>query len=115
MPQGSTDYTRLQDLLAAGKWKEADHETGRVMLVVAKQESWLRFQDIDDFPCTDLSIIDRLWVKYSNGHFGFSIQRRIYQSLGGTKEYKAEIVKEYDVEIWGTFANAVGWRKEDWN
>lgn len=29
------DYTTLRDLLAAGKWREADKETQRVMLKVA--------------------------------------------------------------------------------
>ncbi|MFM6055982.1 MAG: hypothetical protein ACKPA7_30925, partial [Sphaerospermopsis kisseleviana] len=34
----STDYTHLRDLLAVGKWEEADKETRRVMLAVAKRE-----------------------------------------------------------------------------
>jgi len=46
-----------------------------------KEES-LRTEDIDNFPCEDLRTIDQLWVKYSNGRFGFSVQKRIYQSLG---------------------------------
>ncbi|WP_339376776.1 GUN4 domain-containing protein [Nostoc sp. 106C] len=32
------DYTILRDLLAAGSWKEADKETGRVMLKAVEQE-----------------------------------------------------------------------------
>ena len=32
------DYTQLRDLLAAGKWKEADEETGRAILKVARRE-----------------------------------------------------------------------------
>ncbi|MFM6371884.1 MAG: GUN4 domain-containing protein, partial [Dolichospermum sp.] len=81
------DYRKLRDLLQAGKWKEADKETLRVMLAVAKREKegWLDVESIDNFPCADLSIIDKLWVKYSDGRFGFSVQKRIYQSLGGTR------------------------------
>ncbi|BAZ29837.1 serine/threonine kinase [Cylindrospermum sp. NIES-4074] len=99
------DYSRLRDLLAAEKWKDADKETGRVMLAVAKREKegWLDVESIDNFPCEDLRSIDQLWVKYSNGRFGFSVQKRIYQSLGGTREY--------DREIWEAFGDAVGWRK----
>ncbi|CCQ59603.1 GUN4 domain-containing protein, partial [Crocosphaera watsonii] len=42
----------------------------------------------DNFPCEDLRIIDQLWVKYSNGQFGFSVQKQIYMDeLGGTKMY----------------------------
>jgi serine/threonine protein kinase len=99
------DYSKLRDLLAGGKWKEADAETARVMLAVAKREKegWLDKESLDKFPSTDLRTIDQLWVKYSNGRFGFSVQKRIYHSLGGTREY--------DRKIWEAFGNKVGWRK----
>ena len=76
------DYTKLRDLLAAGEWKEADRETRSLMLKIAglKQEDKLDIQSIRNFPCTDLRTIDTLWVKYSNGHFGFSVQKRIWSS-----------------------------------
>src|SRR4028118_267408 len=35
-----------------------------------------------DLPCPDLFTIDRLWLKYSNGRFGFSIQNRIMSEIG---------------------------------
>ncbi|MBN3945612.1 MAG: GUN4 domain-containing protein [Nostoc sp. NMS7] len=96
------DYTRLRDFLAAGKWKEADQETDRVMLAVTGRENWFDYKSIPSFPCEDLRIIDQLWVKYSNRHFGFSVQNRIYQSLGGTRHY--------DEKIWKGFGDRVGWR-----
>jgi len=95
------DYYELRNLLAAGKWKEADQKTGRVMCKVAgKEEEWLDTKSIDNFPCEDLRTIDQLWVKYSDGRFGFSVQKRIYQSLGGTGEF---------LEIWEAFGDRVGW------
>ncbi|CCI35828.1 GUN4 domain-containing protein [Microcystis aeruginosa] len=99
------DYSKLRDLLKAGKWKEADEETLRVMLAVAKREKegYLTVEDIDNFPCADLRTIDQLWIKYSDGRFGFSVQKRIYQSLGGTGEYSEK--------IWEKFGDKVGWRK----
>jgi hypothetical protein len=99
------DYRKLRDLLKAGKWKEADEETKRVMLAVAKREKegWFRVEDIDNFPCADLRTIDQLWVKYSDGKFGFSVQKRIYQGFGGTRQYNEE--------IWEKFGDKVGWRK----
>ena len=38
------DYTRLSDLLAAQKWKEADRETAQQMLAVMSrtEQGWLR-------------------------------------------------------------------------
>lgn len=98
------DYTRLRDLLASGMWKEADRETARVMLVVAKrkEQSFLEAEDIDNFPCEDLRTIDQLWVKYSNGRFGFSVQKKIYQGL-----YR---IREYDYLNWTAFGETVGWK-----
>ncbi len=97
------DYINLRNLLAAKKWKEADKETARVMLKVAgrEKEGWLNTESIEKFRCEDLRTIDELWVKYSNGRFGFSVQKRIYQSLGGTSEY--------DEAIFERFGDRVGW------
>jgi len=98
------DYSYLRDLLAAGKWKEADEETTQVMLAVAKREylGSLDFNSINNFPCEDLHTIDKLWVKYSNERFGFSIQKRIYQNVGGTKKHNSIITQ--------AFGYAVGWK-----
>ncbi|MEG4985641.1 serine/threonine-protein kinase [Microcoleus sp. BR0-C5] len=99
------DYRKLDRLLASGKWKEADEETWNKMQEAAdsRKEKWrFRRVDIDRLPCEDLRTIDQLWVKYSNGRFGFSVQKRIYESLGG--------IREYDEEIWEAFGDRVGWR-----
>ena len=99
-------YQQLDALLAAGKWKEADQETAKVMVEVAHrtEESWLDVASIDNFPCEDLRAIDGLWVKYSNGRFGFSVQKRIYQSLGS-------LTRGYNEQVWNNFGDRVGWRK----
>ena len=100
------NYENLRDLLAAGKWKEADQETELCMLKVARREleSCLKEEDINNFPCRDLRTIDLLWVKHSNGKFGFSVQKEIYQSLGGTRQYNSKILEG--------FGDNVGWRQE---
>ncbi len=45
------DYTTLRDLVAAGKWREADEETRRVMLKVAgrEKEGWLDEEPIYEY------------------------------------------------------------------
>ncbi|MFO5491114.1 MAG: GUN4 domain-containing protein [Cuspidothrix sp.] len=103
--QGSTDYTRLRDLLASGQWQEADQETARVMLAVAQREKeglFLAEEPISKFPCQDLHAIDSLWVKYSNGRFGFSVQNQIYKSCKGNRFFRDSIENE--------FGDIVGWR-----
>ena len=99
------DYRKLRDLLKAKKWQEADEETRTVISKAASRESegWLRGSDAENFSCQDLGTIDKLWVKYSNGKFGFSVQKQIYLSLGGTKEYNRD--------VWKKLGDKVGWRK----
>jgi hypothetical protein len=102
------DYTQLRDLLQEGKWQETDEETGKVMLKVSKREKegWLRQEDIEQFPCANLRAINQLWRNYSDGRFGFSVQKRIWMELGGTPG-------QYDYEIWQRFGDRVGWRVDN--
>ena len=101
-------YAQLKKLLAGGNWKEADEETARLMLRVAGREKEGYFDDISQIykiPGEVLRTIDILWVNYSNARFGLSIQKRIYQSLGGTREYNRK--------IWEEFGENVGWRRDN--
>ncbi|MBD0386321.1 MAG: GUN4 domain-containing protein [Nostoc sp. C3-bin3] len=83
--QVPTLYEQLAYYLAAGMWKEADEETNKLMLQVAgrEQQGYLDLDDIRQFPCEDLRTIDQLWVQYSDGHFGFSVQKEIFLDSGG--------------------------------
>ena len=98
------DYTQLSQLLAAENWKEADVETRLLLLKVVdrEQEGWLRAEDFKTFPCEDLYTIDRLWVDYSKGRFGFSVQKEIWESV------KGKIDNHYT--DWCRFGDKVGWR-----
>jgi hypothetical protein len=104
------DYTKLRDLLATGQWKEADRETDRVMRQATGQEDRLLVKSIRKFASEDLNTINKLWLKYSNGHFGFSVQKRIWESVGGTPDADYETFKKFAVRI--------GWlkrqKKERW-
>lgn len=78
------DYRNLRDLLKAGQWREADSETYKTMIraVGKKSGDWFTRYELLNFPCTDLLTIDQLWVKYSTGKFGFSVQKQIYLETG---------------------------------
>lgn len=116
------DYTRLRDLLAAGQWKEADGETKEVMLKTAgrEKEGLLDRQAIEKFPAQDLRTIDHLWVQYSHGRFGFSVQKRILQSLIGNPNADKETSGHsrcgaHQGEHVQQFGDQVGWRVNgDW-
>lgn len=98
-------YTKLQNLLAEGKWQEADEETRQKMLEVMGQQhrGYLDEEDIEKFPCTDLCTINQLWVIYSNNRFGFSVQKRIWGEAGGKPGV-------YDERVYEKFGDRVGWR-----
>ncbi|KYC42089.1 hypothetical protein WA1_18995 [Scytonema hofmannii PCC 7110] len=99
----------LRELLADGKWEEADRETLGIMLKVANREKdgWLDVESIQNFPQKDLHAIDRLWMDFSDGRFGFSVQRDIWQSVGGNLEAGDKIYK--------AFSEKVGWRvQKEW-
>ena len=111
------DYAPLRDMLKSGKWKKADRETRRVMCAVMgrQQEGWLREEDAQKFPCDELGTIDRLWVKYSDGRFGFSVQKRIYVETGDRLDGKHNSTRferfDYSTRF-ERFGDRVGWRVE---
>lgn len=80
----SLDCEKLKTLLELGKLKEADLETKRLLLKLAGREKdgWLRPGDVKGFSHQTLSAIDQLWIKHSNGRFGFSVQSKIWRKLG---------------------------------
>ncbi|MEH2372147.1 serine/threonine-protein kinase [Nostoc sp.] len=90
------DYTHLRDLLAKGKWQLADQETWDLMCqgLAKPKGSYIFSSNIDKFTCEDLQTINNLWVNYSHGRFGFSVQTVIYKNVNGD---------------YGIFCNQVGW------
>ena len=99
-------YGRLTELLESQKWLEADRETTKVMLKVVGREgaSWLRVEDIEQFPKGDLAEIDRLWTKNSQGHFGFRVQHDIWLEVTGQTTSP--------VEAWCRFGDRLGWNNQ---
>jgi predicted NACHT family NTPase len=99
-------FTQLETYLKNGQWREADQETMRLMLLIAKREDegWLDEESIKNFPCEDLRTIDKLWVDNSGGKFGFSVQKKAWLDCGG-------VPGEYDYEVYEKFADEVGWRR----
>ncbi|MEG3845888.1 serine/threonine-protein kinase [Microcoleus sp. herbarium19] len=96
------DYTKLRDFLSNKKWKEADRETWTVMCQSLSLEpgTALELTQINQLPCEDLHIADRLWLHYSQGRFGFSVQKQIYESV------KGDYIRFCDRVNWPTYNSA---------
>ena len=107
----------LEQLLAKQQWKQADLETKNVLLRAVgkkgpleannkdfspgtappKYENYedLNLRDIEYLKCPILREIDQLWVKYSKGSFGFSVQRRIWNEVAATATESNNIEDEF--------------------
>ena len=96
------DYSELQNLLAKKKWQEADKNTWDLLCCSLGRRPgyYLQTADIKNLPCEDLLIIDQLWVKYTEGRFGFSVQKRIYEEVEGD---------------YPSFCDRVGWSLDNSN
>lgn len=88
------NYHELRELLVDAKWQEADVKTREVILKLAGQEKAGKLDDksVQNFPSSDIYIIDRLWVEYSKGRFGFSVQKRIFNEVKQERQKFAEKV-----------------------
>jgi serine/threonine protein kinase len=96
------NYTKLRDFLSSKKWKEADRETWTVMCqsLSLTPETQLEISQIYKLPCQELQTVDRLWLHYSQGRFGFSVQKEIYESV------KGDYVRFCDRVNWQTYNSA---------
>ncbi|BAY86206.1 GUN4-like family protein [Calothrix parasitica NIES-267] len=104
-------YQPLRDMLAAKKWEDADTETIRLIADIAGHTDLEDFRpaEVQHFPCVQLQVIDNLWLTYSEGRFGFSIQARIYQEVGGS----LETTIEQDSKIIQKWGERLGWRENN--
>lgn len=107
----AVDYSQLRDFLSIGDWRSADLETNVLILQIAgrNRKKDLTKLDIERFSCEGLDIIDRMWINHSDGRFGFTTQRRIWESMGGLLYYDAESYWKF-ADTYLKFSNRVGWR-----
>lgn len=104
------DYRELEKLLKAKEWGKADRETNKLMVSAVGKDfgQWLSSDDLLKTSCDDLLAIDRLWISYSDGLYGFSVQKQIYVECGGRLDFGNPIS-----ETWNIFCHNVAWQNED--
>jgi len=96
------DYVPLATMLATGQLAEADQFTRDALIVLAgskaKGRSFVYWTEVKRIPSTDLATIERLWNKFSNGKFGYSVQKKKWRQSKG------------DFEAW---CKKIGWTTTD--
>ena len=106
------NYSKLRELLAEQRWKEADQTTTKLIVQATNVRS---IKDINKFFCEDLRIIDQLWRIHSLGKFGFRVQKKIWEKNGSPmlkEQYESFASWEKD---WARFEKDIGWKYEGWN
>ncbi|NJL97879.1 MAG: GUN4 domain-containing protein [Synechococcaceae cyanobacterium SM2_3_2] len=94
------ELMQIRDLLKAQQWQQADAQTTALLLQMTGRSSWGNF-DVDaikTFPKQELQLIDKMWMAYSQGRFGFGIQFHLWSKA------------PRDIETWGRI---VGWLPSD--
>mmetsp|Transcript_17428 Transcript_17428/g.17517 ORF Transcript_17428/g.17517 Transcript_17428/m.17517 type:complete len:215 (-) Transcript_17428:40-684(-) len=76
------DYIPLATMLAIGDFKGADQFTRDNLIKLAGPDAVRRgfvyFTDVKDLPTEDLVTMEKLWLLFSGGNFGYSVQRRVW-------------------------------------
>ena len=95
------DYSPLQRYLLNQCYEDADRFTSSKLRELsgdkAVKRGYVYFTEVESIPSVDLLTLDKLWVVYSRGKFGFTVQAKILDSLGG----------RYD-KLWPR----IGWKKD---
>ena len=108
-PQTGIDYTKLRNLLKAGKWSEADIHTYRLVEQIVKsaknnkKTTFIELKTIAEYSCPDIRTVDYLWKKYSDDQFGFSPQQKVWRNVNQDGDFSAQ--------TWRKFATKVGWKE----
>lgn len=78
------DYMPLLTALKLGRYEEADQLTRDLLITLggegAKKRGYVYYAEAPKLPFKDMMTIDRLWVAYSNGKFGYSVQKALWNS-----------------------------------
>ena len=111
--ESNIDYLTLQRLLAERDFQQADLVTIQKLCELAgesaMQRKWLYFTEVSSFPITDFQTIDQLWLVHSEGKFGFSVQRKIWLSLGKDFGQLWEKIDWKKGNNWTRYPNGFTW------
>ncbi len=113
LSEQGVDYGPLQELLVQQDFEEADRLTLAKLCELAGptavKRKWVYFTEVEQFPVVDLHTIDRLWLLYSEGKFGFSVQRRLWLSLGQNWDKFWPRIAWKDDNIWTRYPGGFIW------
>jgi hypothetical protein len=116
-PSGSgIDYAPLQRQLLLQSYEAADRLTSEHLRQLAGPDAvsrgYVYYTEVARMPAPDLESLDRLWLVYSCGRFGFSVQGRLLASCGGQYDRLWPRLGWKQSGIWTRYPNAFTWSLE---
>jgi hypothetical protein len=110
------DHAPLQDALALGSFELADRITSETLRQLAGEgavrRGYVYYSEVPAIAAADLDSLDRLWVCYSRGRFGFSVQGRLLRGCNGRWEQLWPRLGWKRDGIWTRYPSAFTWSLE---
>lgn len=110
------DYNPLQRALALQQFEEADRLTSAILRQLAgadaERRGYVYYSEVPPMAAVDLDSLDRLWVAYSQGRFGFSVQLRLLRSLGGRWDLLWPRLGWKQGGVWTRYPGSFSWSLE---
>ncbi|MBM5806239.1 MAG: GUN4 domain-containing protein [Cyanobacteria bacterium M_surface_10_m2_179] len=107
------NYTPLQLALIEQRYEEADRLTSEHLRQLAGADAvsrgYVYYSEVPPIAAVDLESIDRLWVVYSQGRFGFSVQIRLLRSLAGRWDQLWPRLGWKQGGVWTRYPSAFTW------
>ena len=109
-------YAPLQQALLEERFEEADRLTSTHLRQLAgpdaERRGYVYYSEVARMPGVDLENLDRLWLVYSAGRFGFSVQGRLLRACGGQWEKLWPRIGWKSEGIWTRYPAAFTWSLE---
>tara|TARA_B100001250_G_scaffold342794_1_gene311217 strand:- start:393 stop:1109 length:717 start_codon:yes stop_codon:yes gene_type:complete len=110
------DYSPLQQYLLNESYEEADRFTSAKLRELAGEKAenrgYVYFSEVNGIPGLDLSTLDKLWIVYSRGKFGFTVQSKILDSVGGRYDKLWPRIGWKEDGVWTRYPKAFNWSIE---
>ena len=107
------DYSDLQRALLREQFEEADRLTSCALRQLAGEQAvqrgYVYFSEVPPMEALDLTTIDRLWIAYSQGRFGFTVQSRLLRALDGRYELLWPRIGWKTDGVWTRYPGSFQW------
>ena len=107
------DYSPLQRYLLNECFEDADRFTSSKLRELAGEEAvkrgYVYFSEVETIPNIDLLTLNKLWIVYSRGKFGFTVQAKILDSVGGRYDKLWPRIGWKKDGIWTRYPKAFNW------